>query len=75
MSLLINKSVIDALLTFTALIVLGALGTSAIISAISIPDVQFSYSTNECVKVLNYVEGDMYSCENLPAKFNNIWVK
>jgi len=43
--------------------------------AFSIPDVQFSYSTNECVKVLNYVEGENYSCENLPRKFNHVWVQ
>ena len=43
--------------------------------ALSIPDVHFSYSTNECVKVLNYVEGENYSCENLPRKFNHVWVK
>ena len=43
--------------------------------AFSIPDVHFSYSTNECVKVLNYVEGENYSCENLPRKFNHVWVQ
>jgi len=43
--------------------------------AFSIPDVQFSYSTNECVKVLNYVEGENYSCENMPTKFNHVWVQ
>lgn len=41
----------------------------------SIPDVHFSYSTDECVKVLNYTEGDNYSCENLPSKFNHVWVQ
>ena len=43
--------------------------------AFSIPDVQFSYSTNECVKVLNYVEGENYSCENMPTKFNHVCVQ
>lgn len=41
----------------------------------SIPDVHFSYSTDECVKVLNYADGDNYSCENLPSKFNHVWVQ
>lgn len=41
----------------------------------SIPDVHFSYSSDECVKVLNYAEGDNYSCENLPSKFNHVWVQ
>lgn len=44
-------------------------------TSISIPDVHFSYSTEECVQVLNYVEGDTYSCENLPIKFNHVWVQ
>jgi hypothetical protein len=43
-------------------------------SALSIPDVHFSYSTDACVTVLNYAEGDNYSCENLPSKFNHVWV-
>ena len=43
--------------------------------ALSIPDVHFSYSTDACVTVLNYAEGDNYSCENLLAKFNHVWVK
>lgn len=45
------------------------------IEALSMPDVWFSYSTNECVKVLNYAEGDNYSCENLPRKFHHVWVE
>jgi len=43
--------------------------------AMSIPDVHFSYSTDACVQVLNYAEGDNYSCENLPTKFNHVWVQ
>lgn len=43
--------------------------------ALSIPDVKFSYSTDRCVEVINYVEGDKYNCENLPTKFNHIWVE
>lgn len=44
-------------------------------NALALPDVWFSYSTNECVKVLNYAEGDNYSCENLPRKFHHVWVE
>jgi len=42
-------------------------------SALNMPDVYFSYSTKECTKVVNY--GTMYTCENLPEKYNHIWVK
>ena len=47
--------------------------------ALSIPDVKFSYSTNECVEVENYPTvlfgTSTYSCENLPSKFNHAWVQ
>lgn len=47
--------------------------------AFSIPDVTFSYSTNDCVKVENYPSTffgtSQYSCELLPNKYNHIWVK
>jgi len=42
-------------------------------SALNMPDVYFSYSTKECTKVVNY--GTMYTCDNLPEKYNHIWVK
>jgi hypothetical protein len=45
------------------------------LDAMSMPDVWFSYSTDECVKVINYVEGENFSCENMPSKFNHVWVK
>jgi len=34
-----------------------------------------SHSTGECVTVLNYTEEQPYSCENMPSKYNMIWVK
>lgn len=47
--------------------------------ALSTPDVHMSYSTNECVQVLNYPSlffgTTEYSCENMPEKFNHVWVK
>jgi hypothetical protein len=45
------------------------------LEALSMPDVWFSYSTDECVKVINYDKEDQFSCENLPTKFNHVWVK
>lgn len=43
--------------------------------ALSLPDVHYSYATNECVKVINYVAEDNYDCQNLPVKFNHVWVQ
>ena len=38
------------------------------------PDVYFSASTRECVKVFQGSETS-YSCSNLPSKYNKVWVK
>lgn len=47
----------------------------AFLTAMALPDVWFSYSTGDCVKVLNYAEGDNYNCENLPKRFYHVWVE
>ena len=44
-------------------------------TSLGIPDVHYSHSTGECVKVINYEQGDNYSCENVPSKFNHVWVE
>jgi hypothetical protein len=48
-------------------------------AALMIPDVVVSYSTNECVEVVNYgsvVFGETnYSCENMPSRYNHVWAK
>ena len=46
----------------------------AMTSALSMPDVHVSYATNECVKVVNYTD-EIFSCDNLPSKFNHVWVQ
>jgi hypothetical protein len=33
-----------------------------------------SNSTGECVDVFNYREKDQYTCQNLPDRYNHIWV-
>jgi|TARA_B110000240_G_C13391329_1_gene406922 hypothetical protein len=44
------------------------------VNAMMIPDVLVSYSSNHCTKVINYGDSN-YSCENMPTKFNHVWVK
>ena len=51
----------------------GLLGY-AIASASAMPDVYVSYSTGECVKVVNYADTN-YTCENYPSKFNHVWAQ
>ena len=43
-------------------------------SALSMPDVYISYSTGECVKVVNYTD-EQFTCANYPSKFNHVWAE
>lgn len=43
--------------------------------ATSLPDVHFSYSSQSCVEVINYKENQNYTCENLPQRYNHIWIE
>jgi len=63
--------------TVSVVIVASLIGgfAFALNTSLGIPDVNFSHSTGDCVEVINYEEGDNYSCENLPSKFNHVWVK
>lgn len=45
------------------------------LDSLDMPDVWYSYSTGDCVQVLNHNPEDKYTCENLPRKFNHVWVK
>ena len=60
-------------------IAFGALGFVVLDYSLGIPSAKFSYSTNECVEVENYPTvlfgTTTYSCENMPAKFNHVWVQ
>ncbi len=40
----------------------------------SIPEMQVSHSTGECVSVINYGDTN-YSCENQPRKYHHVWTK
>lgn len=54
---------------------LGSLVYFMLDGAISLPDVHVSHSTGECVEVINWDPEDNYSCEELPSKYNHVWVK
>lgn len=47
--------------------------------ALSLPDVHISYSTEKCMGVTTYqgvfFDSLGYNCENLPKKYNHVWVK
>ena len=64
------KNIITGLVLCSAVAVAAYAGNEVL----SMPDAYFSYATNECVKVINYTD-EVFACENLPAKFNHVWVK
>lgn len=47
--------------------------------ALSIPTVKMSYATNTCVEVENYPSTlfgtTNFSCDDMPEKFNHVWVQ
>lgn len=47
----------------------------AMVNVAQMPDVHFSNSTGDCVRVINYDERFNYTCENYPDKYNHVWVK
>lgn len=55
--------------------VLGVIFGYGLHLGFSIPEVQMSHSTGECVKVINYKESDTFTCEDLPSRYNHVWVK
>lgn len=55
-------------------VLVAILGYQAMSTILDMPDVMVSNSTKECVEVINYGDTD-WSCDNLPSKYNHIWVK
>jgi hypothetical protein len=47
--------------------------------SLGIPTVKMSYASDSCVEVENYPTvlfgTSKFSCENMPSKFNHVWVK
>jgi hypothetical protein len=63
-------------ITLTVVMMTSVVGglVMAIDNAAALPDVHFSYSTQDCVKVVNYKD-DNFSCEKLPGKYYHVWVE
>lgn len=64
----------DLLLGLLVASALPAILSIAFFMATSTPDVVFSYSTKQCVKVIN-ADGSAGDCKHLPEKYNHIWGK
>lgn len=65
-------TVINFVLSAVAVLGFPAVIVWMFIQATDTPDVIFSYSSKECVRV-DYPDGTHGDCSKLPPKFNHIW--
>lgn len=75
MSLLTNKEKAQCIVAGLAAAFALTFVIEALATVIFMPEVQVSHSTGECVKVINFRIEDTWSCDNLPSKYNHVWVK
>lgn len=66
------NTVINFVLSTVAVLGFPAVIVWMFIQATDTPDVIFSYSSKECVRV-DYPDGSHGDCSKLPSKFNFVW--
>lgn len=66
------NTVINFVLSTVAVLGFPAVIVWMFIQATDTPDVIFSYSSKQCVRV-DYPDGTHGDCSKLPKKFNHIW--
>jgi hypothetical protein len=66
------NTIINFLLSTVAVLGFPAVIVWMFIQATDTPDVIFSYSSKQCVRV-DYPDGTHGDCSKLPRKFNHIW--
>jgi hypothetical protein len=70
-----SKQTLKDILGGIVLVIFVLTFLSIIMNALNTPEVYVSNATGKCVDVMNYVEGDNYTCENMPSKYTHIWVR
>ena len=68
------NTVINFVLSTVAVLGFPAVIVWMFVQATDTPDVIFSYSSKECVRV-DYPDGTHGDCSKLPRKFNFVWGK
>ena len=66
------NTVINFVLSTVAVLGFPAVIVWMFVQATDTPDVIFSYSSKQCVRV-DYPDGTHGDCSKLPKKFNHIW--
>lgn len=70
----ILKNALNFLGALVAIITILALCTVTLYKALNTPEVEISYSTKQCVRVV-YMDGKITDCSKLPKKYDRVWVK
>lgn len=68
------KTVLNFLGWCVALLTVLTLCTVALCKALNTPEVEFSWETKKCVRVV-YMNGTITDCSKLPEKYDRVWVK
>lgn len=68
------KTVLNFLGWCVALLTVLTLCTVALCKALNTPEVEFSWETKKCVRVV-YMNGTITDCSKLPKKYDRVWVK
>ena len=68
------KTVLNFLGWCVALLTILTLCTVALCKAMNTPEVEFSWETKKCVRVV-YMNGTITDCSKLPEKYDRVWVK
>ena len=66
------NTIINFVLSTVAVLGFPAVIVWMFVQATDTPDVIFSYSSKQCVRV-DYPDGSHGDCSKLPRKFNHIW--
>ena len=68
------KTVLNFLGWCVAVITIMTLCTVALCKALNTPEVEFSWETKKCVRVV-YMDGTITDCSKLPEKYDRVWIK
>ena len=68
------KTVLNFFGWCVALLTILTLCTVALCKALNTPEVEFSWETKKCVRVV-YMNGTITDCSKLPEKYDRVWVK
>ena len=68
------KNFMQVMLAIGAVMFVIAIFSTALSTALNTPEVEYSWSTKQCVRVV-YMDGRTTDCKVLPEKYDRVWVK